>query len=83
MKQIHTDKPLPWNGGNAPTCPECGSGNAMLTYHGRPKHAHDVQCRDCGLVVLVDPPEPYQGVPDRVALEQELDDIGRRDGNRC
>ena len=56
MKQIHTDKPLPWNGGNAPTCPECGSGNAMLTYHGRPKHAHDVQCRDCGLIVLVTPP---------------------------
>ena len=59
MKQIHTDKPLPWNGGNAPTCPECGSGNAMLTYHGRPKHDHDVQCRDCGLIVLVTPSAGY------------------------
>ena len=55
----------------------------MLTYHGRPKHSHDVQCRDCGLIVLVDPPEPYQGVPDMAALARELDDIGRRDGNRC
>ena len=67
MKLIRTDKPLPWNGGNAPTCPECNSGNAMLSYHGRRDALgplsfrlydawwDDVQCRDCGLIVLVTP----------------------------
>jgi len=59
-KVIRRNAPLPWNGGNAPTCPECNSGNAMLSYHGRRDALgaacwDDVQCRDCGLIVLVTP----------------------------
>ena len=60
------------NGGMEPTCPKCGMVNAMLMYHGRPKHHDDVQCRDCGFIVLVDPVEELHDLEHYYELADEL-----------